>query len=266
MGFPTSDRGRKKVYLLITPLQPYYKYQLDQLDIVAAHSENHRVPFRRLQHWALQVGDEFDGIVYEVTSYWNTDGIREVRYHSAKDWRNGRSNPPRRKLFIAVTEWSSSALQNEAEVIWRKMFKQEYRGFSRNCQSFVEFFKAVIQDEELLTEEARTEIDDLPSSFNPLYVVLHLKQAKSLAIRLTRKARNKRGPCSGSETREGSDAQEQSRLPYRRSKRWLHHLNEASKQRDPEKDDFHKIVDMATQTHRTEKSSTKKLLGRFSIG
>ena len=259
MDSPGSDGGYRNVYLLITPLKCYYQRRLRRLDIIAAHSENHRIPFRRLQHWAIQVGDELDGLVYEVTSYWRADGKREMRVNSAKDWRNGRSNPPRQKLFIGVTGWSSSALEGEAYDIWNTMFESEYRSYSRNCQSFVELFKAVIEDREFLTEEKSTEIADLPSSFNPVYAVWHLKQASLIATKWTCRAVKGKGPCPGSHANGNHDTQRQARIPVLRSNGWLRHLNEASKQRDLENDTFRKVAESATHSHRTERKPPKKL-------
>ena len=262
-----SDRGCKEVHLLITPLQCYYRNHFDKVDFAAARSENHRVPFRRLQHWAIQVGDDVDGTIFEVTSFNSTDGKRDLRISSSKAWRKSRMGRPRVKLLITVTSHSSPYLETVADCIWRAMFEQEYRSFSRNCQSFVEIFTEIIEDRNLLDEERRSEIVDMPSSFNPFYVLLHLKQAKSAAIRWSRKAFNRNGASSGSDMEEMRHTHEQVRLPTRRSKRWLELVNEVSDQHEiNETKDFLNVVAKANDIHRAEILHPNKAARRCTWG
>jgi len=220
----------RNVYLLVTPLQCYHRYQLQRVDFLRARCPNNRVPFKRLQHWAIQVGEEDQGEVYEVTSYYRTDHVPELKMSSAVKWRESRQKHLRfcRKLFITVTERTTQQLEKIATAVWDKVLEDQYRAFSRNCQSFAELFKEIIQNRSLLTDEKHMEVQDLPDSFNPLFVVLHLSQAKSVASRWTRRVL-----CKKDEAAAGHG-----RLPSKRSSRWLEIVNEQAQQHE-----FHDTVD-----------------------
>jgi hypothetical protein len=121
---------------------------------------------------------------------------------------------------------------------------------SRNCQSFAELFKELIQNRSLLTDEKHMEVQDLPDSFNPLFVILHLDQAKAVASGWTRRVLCKKGPTSPNEAATGHG-----RLPGKRSSRWLEIVNEQARQQE-----FHDTVDVrgifqtANRLHREERS------------
>lgn len=261
-GYASDDRGAK-VYLLVTPLQCYYDYNFHRVDIWAARSQNHRLPFRRLQHWAIQVGDDVNGRMYEVTSYGSKEKKRDLKMLTAKAWRDEREGRPRRKLFITVTERSHDELQSIAHSVWDAVLEDQYRAMSRNCQSFAELFKGIIEDRELLTEEASTEVDDMPNSFNPFYAVTHLKQAKHAAARFTRRVffPRKKFPSSPelNNDSQGDKLHHHSRLPAKKSKRWLEIVNEVSKQEGyRENRNVRGILFETNQRHLAEKTKPKQ--------
>lgn len=198
------------------------------------------------------MGEEGHGQVYEVTSYNNADHVPELNMISADEWRHSRKKHLRfcRKLFITVTERSTQELENIANSVWHAVLEDEYRAMSRNCQSFAELFKEIIQNRSLLTDEKHMEVQDLPDSFNPLFVFLHLGQAKAVASRWTRRVLCKKGPTSPNEAATGHG-----RLPGKRSSRWLEIVNEQARQQE-----FHDTVDVrglfqtANRLHREERS------------
>ena len=250
MDFSDGSGKPRNVYLLVTPLQCYHRYNLQRVDLLRARCPNNRVPFKRLQHWAIQVGEEGQGEVYEVTSYYRTDHVPELKMTSADEWRHARKRhlPYCRKLFITVTERSTLQLKNIARAVWDKVLEDQYRAMSRNCQSFAELFKEIIENRSLLTDEKHMEVQDLPDSFNPLFVVLHLGQARSVASRWTRKVLCKKQTSAANEDR----------IPGRRTTRWLELVNEQAKQHE-----FHDTADVrgifqaANRLHREERSVPK---------
>lgn len=240
----------RNVYLLVTPLQCYHRYQLQRVDFLRARCPNNRVPFIRLQHWAIQVGEEGQGEVYEVTSYYRKDNVPELNMVSADEWRHSRKKHLRfcRKLFITVTERTTQQLQNIAKAVWDKVLEDQYHAMSRNCQSFAELFKEIIQNRSLLTDEKYMEIQDLPDSFNPLFVVLHLGQARSVASRWTRKVLGKKDDA----------AVEHDRLPSKRSSRWLEIVNEQARNQEfHDTADVRGIIQTANRLRREELSDPK---------
>ena len=249
------------IYLLITPLSCYYRYQFNKIDIVAARNNNRRVPFRRLQHWAIQVGDDFDGKVYEVTSFDSSDGSRDLRISSGKEWRKARAGRARRKLFISVTGRHSDDLEAIADSIWEAVLEDQYRSFSRNCQSFAELFKEVIEDRDLLSEEDSTEVLDMPSSFNPLYAMMHLKEAKAAAVKWSRKAFKRNGASCRHRRPDGG----LTRMPSRRNDRWRQLVNEISNERQMrEAKDFRSVVERANRLQRLEREPPQRATRRLS--
>jgi hypothetical protein len=259
--------GCRPVYLIVTPLQCYTKYRFNRVDIYASRCQNNRIPFGRLQHWAVQVGDHVNGEMYEVTSYGIKGNKRKLKFSSAEEWRTSRNLPPRRKLFITVTDRSTAELESIAYSVWDAVLEDEYRAMSRNCQSFAELFKAIIEDRELLTEEASTELDDMPGSFNPFYAFLHLKRAKHAAARWTRRV-FRRDSVAG--TTEGNASpidgvQQEARLPGKKTDRWLELVNQVSKQREFRGgNDVRGIVQRANRLRQAEKRSGPISRRRFT--
>ena len=241
----SSDSRCRNVYLLITPLKAYHTYNLQQVDFSRKRCPNKRVPFRRLQHWAIQVGDDVQGEMYEVTSYYRSDHIPELNMITAEKWRETRHKhiSYARKMFITVTELSSNQLKNIATALWDTVLEDRYQAFSRNCQSFAELFRAIIHSHHLLTDEDHMEIQDVPASFNPFYVVMHLKQAHVITARWTRRLlRREQTPATAGA------------IPGRRSGRWLEHVNEAAKQHEfHEGADIRAIIQEANRMRKDEK-------------
>ena len=266
MSSPSSATTPKDVDLIITPLQPYYKYQLHRVDIAALFDENHRVPLRRLQHWAIQVGDSN---VYEVTAFGSTDGSRDLKVSSVKSWQKSRDACIWQTLSIGVTGLSSTELNDIANSIWDIVLEDEYRPMSRNCQAFAELFRQMVHDPTLLTKEKEARLAEMPSSFNPFYALLHLKKARgavtaskkyavrwgSLIVKGDKKAAQDPVP-----SRTQTDRMK-SKMPSRRQSRWLQLVNEQSKGREVQKkQDFRELVERVNHLHQTEMESSKRLV------
>lgn len=252
----------REIDLLITPLQCYYNNNFRTVDIATKlHKRLHghpRVPFTRLQHWAICIGSEQ---VYEVTSYGSPDGSRRLNVMSLDDWWAGRKDHEKRRLFIGMTSRTHDELERIANALWHGIFKHQYEAMSRNCQSFVELFKQLIHDDKLMTDKDVAKLDDMPSSFNPFYMPYHLKQARMAASTTKKYALRWSGvlgsPCS--KKSDNSEKQKERRpskvdLPAWRRSRWLELINEESKKANIEhKDDFRAIVETVNQRHKEEK-------------
>lgn len=248
-GSMESQRSSaRNVYLLVTPLSCYHKYSLQRLDVSRRRCPNKRVPFKRLQHWAVQVGDDHEGETYEVTSFYRNDHIPELKMSSADKWRETRHKHIgyARKMFITVTTLSTQELSNIAKALWDIVLEDSYRAFSRNCQSFAELFQAIIQSHHLLTEEDHMAVQDLPSSFNPLYVFMHLTQAHVITARWTRKVL-------------GKEEKHSSAVPSKRSGRWLDLVNEAAKNHQfHDTADIRAIIQEANRLRKEDKNPVQK--------
>lgn len=259
--------GCRPVYLLVTPLQCYSKYRFHRVDIYSQRCQNNRIPFSRLQHWAIQVGDHVNGEIYEVTSYGIKSHKRILKVSSAEEWRTSRGYPPRRKLFVTVTERPTEDLRHIAKDVWDAVLEDDYRAMSRNCQAFAELFKAIIEDRELLTEEASTELDDMPGSFNPFYAFTHLKRAKRATARWTRRVfrRDSVAGSSQGNTSPTDGVQQEARLPGKKTDRWLELVNQVSKQREfRDGGDVRGIVLRANRLRQAEKRSGPVSRRRFT--
>ena len=99
----------------------------------------------------------------------------------------------------------------------------------------------------------------MPSSFNPLYAVMHIKEAKAAAVNLSRKVFKRKEASTRTNTNPEVQMTTPTRIPAKRNMRWLQLVNEVSKQGEiKQKDDFRKVVEKANHLHRTQKDIPSK--------
>jgi hypothetical protein len=210
----------------------YTKHELQKIDYLTQHDQLHHVPFRGLQHWAIQVGER----IFEVTSNDRSDGkpiYRMIDRSGPKGWWESHTYNKMMVVdrFMGFTDYATSEIDVMSKWIWSAIMKQQYFFLTTNCQTFASILRNLIVDNTGLQPEMRAQLDSLPRQLNPIIMIFErANRVRQLA------AASGRLVLLPFRSAKPSTLSAPPKLPVRLSSSWLLALRKAGRQADVQSD------------------------------